>query len=67
MKYASRYVAFVDVLGLSDLLLDAQTSEAFARSVYGLLGALSRKGETFFELTAGLRVGPSYRSMIFSS
>ncbi len=51
MKYESRYVAFVDILGLSDLLRDAERSEAFARSVYRLIAALSRKGEVFFELT----------------
>src|SRR5258706_2618878 len=51
MKYENRYVALVDILGLSDSLLDAQTSEAFARSIYGLVGALSRKGAVFFELT----------------
>lgn len=51
MKYESRYVAFVDILGLSDLLRDPERSEAFARSIYGLIAALSKKGEVFFELT----------------
>jgi hypothetical protein len=50
-SYETRFVAFIDILGVSDQLLEAERSEVFARAIYGLISVLTgKKNGVFFVL-----------------
>ncbi len=51
LQYKNRYVAFIDVLGISDQMLATDQSENYAQAIYSLFSALvGSKKEVFFSL-----------------